>query len=93
MPLYQLPIAIALSVSAVCSGIGFLATKEDDGKIKLPTFVTEDENDQPLQDPFDIAKPEDLVDGEPLNEEQFWSKVSKSTNSFSITPLIACRCV
>ena len=77
MPLYQLPIAVALSASVVLSGIGFLLTKTDDGKIKLPTSVAEDENGEPLHDPFDVTRAEDLVDGTPLNEEQFWSRVSK----------------
>ncbi|CAL1699089.1 unnamed protein product [Somion occarium] len=75
MPLYQLPVAIALSVSASCSAAWLLSSNPDDGKIHLPTLVGQDEDGQPLDDPFDVTRPDDLVDGEPLDEERFWSKM------------------
>ncbi|KAG8740134.1 hypothetical protein FRC10_004719 [Ceratobasidium sp. 414] len=38
----------------------------------LPDFV-----EGALHDPFDIAKPEEVVDGTPLDEDKFWMKVRK----------------
>ena len=28
-----------------------------------------------LRDPFDVTEPEDLVDGQPVDEERFWNRV------------------
>lgn len=71
MPQYQLPIAVALGACAVFSA-GLLAlAKPADGKVELPEIV----RDATSQDPFDVTKPEDVVDGEPVEEERFWSRV------------------
>lgn len=78
MPLYQLHVAIALIISAGCSFLIHLTTGPTEGKIKLPTFI-QDGEEQLENDPFDVAKPEDIIDGEPLNENAFWAKVCVSS--------------
>ncbi|PCH35119.1 multidrug resistance-associated ABC transporter [Wolfiporia cocos MD-104 SS10] len=68
MPQYQLEVAIALAVSAGCSLLTFLAMRPREGKIQLPV----DDDDVLQRDPFNVTKPEDLIDGTPVNEEAFW---------------------
>jgi hypothetical protein len=82
MPRFEFEISVALLVSVVLSGIVLWVTREKEGKVQLPTHVGE----EPLGDgflgggdPFDVTKPEDLLDGFPVNEEQFWKRVSSVT--------------
>lgn len=69
MPLYQLPIAAVLAGSAVTSFTAFLATQPTEGKIKLT------EGDDEQHDAFDVTKLEDIIDGYPIDEQGFWSRV------------------
>lgn len=71
MPQFQLPVAIALAVAAALSALLLIAVKPDEGRVKLPQTFQDDF----LRDPFDVAKPEDLVDGEPVDEVRFWARV------------------
>jgi hypothetical protein len=73
MPFYQLPVAVALATSALLSLAvrGLSASRR--GKIALP--VTSDGPLQPQHDPFDVTSPEDVIDGEPVDETSFWLKV------------------
>ena len=71
MPRFQLPIAIALVTSVVTSLITFYFTRSKDGKIQLPATV----NEQSERDVFDVLRPEDLMDGYPVDEESFWTRV------------------
>lgn len=68
---YQLQVAIFLAAFAVCSLVTFWLTAPTYGQIKLPEYV--DDNTQP--DPFNVLKPEDLVDGHPIDERGFYDKV------------------
>ncbi|OSX61133.1 hypothetical protein POSPLADRAFT_1074834 [Postia placenta MAD-698-R-SB12] len=70
MPLYQLPVAIVLAVSAGCSLAALLVSRPREGKIRLDA---EEENSRP--DPFDVTRPEDLIDGTPVDAEGFWHKM------------------
>jgi hypothetical protein len=49
---------------------------------RSPGYVGEQEDEQELltgvRDPFDIIKPEDVVDGEPVNEREFWRNVRET---------------
>ena len=81
MPVYQLPVAAALSVALLGSAALFAyqsaTAKSGEGKHALPTL----DSDEGLQrDPFDVTKPEDLVDGKPLDEERFWKLVRLHSN-------------
>jgi hypothetical protein len=71
MPAHQLPVAITLLVLAVCSFLEFNFSPSQYGKIKLHG---DDEVSSP--DPFDVTTPEDIVDGEPLDGQEFWRRVS-----------------
>jgi hypothetical protein len=68
----QLPFAATLASSGLVSVGVLLITKPSEGKVKLPDFIA----DSTSQDPFDVTKPEDIVDGEPVNEANFWARVS-----------------
>lgn len=75
MPEFQLPVAASLVASAVCSLALYSLADTSQGKVRLSHDV-----DGELKDPFDVTKPEDLVDGEPINEEAFWAQVSNIHN-------------
>jgi hypothetical protein len=70
MPLFQLPVAVTLASSALLS-LAVRASKW--GKIALP--VTLNDPLEPRRDPFDVTSPEDIIDGEPIDETSFWLKV------------------
>ena len=72
MPRFQLPIAIALDVSVVISLLTFYLTQAKDGQIQLPTAVVDEQNEH---DAFDVTRPEDLMDGYPIDAENFWIRV------------------
>jgi hypothetical protein len=73
MPLFQLPVAVTLASSAFLSLAfrGLSALKR--GKIALP--LTSDSPLEPQHDPFDVTSPEDIIDGEPVDESSFWANV------------------
>ena len=73
MPLFQLEVAAALVASALLSASLLVFSKPEEGKIQLPQ-VAQDGSDT-LDDPFNVTKPEDIVDGEPVQEDEFWSDV------------------
>ena len=93
MPLFQVQVAIALVACEVFSALLLIAVKPDEGKVKLPQVV----EDESLQDPFDVTKPEDIVDGEPVDEDKFWArvraKVMMSRVAFHNVNIRMCRCV
>ena len=86
MPVYQLHVAVALSVALLGSAALFAfqstGTNADEGKNTLPTL----EGDEGLaRDPYDVTKPEDLVDGKPLDEERFWKRVRLTSSPLLIS--------
>ncbi|KAF8583290.1 P-loop containing nucleoside triphosphate hydrolase protein [Ramaria rubella] len=79
MPRYQLLIAIVLAVAAICSAAFFFWLSPPSGnKIQLPiSYDSEDEFEPELageDDPFSVTKPEDFIDGTPIDEDKFWAK-------------------
>lgn len=89
MPEYQLHVAIALTAGLATSLGLFLLAGPEEKKNALPTFV---EGDEALErDPFDVASAEDFVDGTPIDEQQFWSKVC-GEHSFSFNSRVRCSC-
>ncbi|QRW11566.1 ABC transporter [Ceratobasidium sp. AG-Ba] len=49
-------------------------------RIRLPVSglsLSHNENDNPLHDPFDDAKPEEVIDGNCLDEDEFWNLVRR----------------
>ncbi|KAG6333895.1 hypothetical protein ID866_5197 [Astraeus odoratus] len=74
MPEYQLPIAGVLAATALGSLIVlYFARPNGEGKIQLPTHG--EDADSLAHDPFDVTRPEDVIDGYPIREEQFWNDV------------------
>ena len=72
MPQYQLPVAAALGACALFSAALLILSKPvNDGKVKLPEIL----QDSTSQDPFNITRPEDIIEGEPVDEARFWSRV------------------
>ncbi|OSD05140.1 multidrug resistance-associated ABC transporter [Trametes coccinea BRFM310] len=73
MPEYQLHIAIALAIAGATSLGIFVFSGPQKKNDALPTFVEGTESLS--RDPFDVTTPEDFVDGTPINEQQFWTKM------------------
>lgn len=73
MPLFQLPIAVTLATSAFLSLAFRNLSASKRGKIALP--LTSDGPLESRHDPFDVTTPEDIIDGEPIDETSFWANV------------------
>ena len=73
MPLFQLPVAVTIASSALLSLAVRSLSASKRGKIALP--VTLNDPLEPRRDPFDVTSPEDIVDGEPVDETSFWLNV------------------
>jgi hypothetical protein len=78
MPPHQLPVAIALAVSTLFSALVFFLSQPKEGKIKL---LEEDETSH--HDPFNVTKPEDIVNGEPIGAAEFWKRVCPALSYFN----------
>ena len=74
---FELGVAVALAVSAGGSLLVFYVTREKTGKVQLPTHANESEDVFHWHDPFDIATPEDIIDGYPINADAFWASVRR----------------
>jgi len=76
MPPYQLLLAEALVGATIISSFAFVLVRSQQQKIHLPTVQDASLADDVDQDPFNVTKPEDFIDGEPIDEDAFWAKVS-----------------
>ncbi|KAI8972894.1 ATP-binding cassette transporter [Trametes punicea] len=73
MPEYQLHVAVALAVACATSlGLSIVAGLEEKNNA-LPTVV--DGQEGLARDPFDVTNPEDFIDGLPIDEQRFWTKM------------------
>ena len=74
MPALQLPLDIILCATGLVSAV-FCAfdAREKDRQVQLPTYELDGEEN--LDDPFDVTKPEDIIDGYPIREDKFWARV------------------
>ena len=71
----QLPFDIVLCCSALVSAAVFAYdARPKEGKVQLPTY--DDGELEYIDDPFDVTKPEDTIDGYPIREHEFWARVS-----------------
>ncbi|KAL0069231.1 hypothetical protein AAF712_003594 [Marasmius tenuissimus] len=83
MSRFELGTSIALASCTLASGLVLILNRPKEGKIKLPVHTDEVQNgfDSELNhndpDPFDIATPEDFVEGYPVEEEKFWKRVHR----------------
>lgn len=90
MPLnFQLPVAATLAGTSLLSlALRVLSASESErGKIALPITL-----DGPLEsrpDPFDVTLPEDIIDGEPIDEDSFWANVSPVVRTRNLLPILS----
>ena len=80
MPQFEFEIGIFLLCCALVSIAVFLfESLSQEGKLKLPTHGEDFLNVAlEIDDPFDVTKPEDIIDGDPIRENEFWAAVSNS---------------
>jgi hypothetical protein len=85
---FQLTVAVLLTIGALCSiaVLCFRRSSANEGKIHLSLdhsdIVSDAECDiqeDNFPDPFDVVKPEDIIDGYPVDEAEFWAKVCSIT--------------
>ncbi|KAI0720942.1 ATP-binding cassette transporter [Cerioporus squamosus] len=90
---YQLHVAISLAAGLVTSIAVLCLAGPRKTTIELPTSV--DGNSSLLRDPFDVTKPDDLVDGIPIDADGFWSRVRrrKLALSFLLAVVLAVECI
>ncbi|KAJ7064951.1 multidrug resistance-associated ABC transporter [Mycena amicta] len=69
--MYQLEIGFGLVGCALLSAALLYLNSPSEGKIKL------DEDGGDGSDPFDVTKPEDIIDGYAINAEEFWRKCKR----------------
>src|SRR5882762_1145420 len=77
----QLGLAICLTASAAFSGVLLYLNRTKDAEISLPTHAgADDEANETVTygDPFDVIKPDDLSEGQPIDEQAFWFRVRSS---------------
>lgn len=72
MPRFQLEASFALAAVALGSLVVLAANIPRTGKVRL-----EDDSHDLAADPFDVTTPEDMTDGEPVDEGAFWASVSQ----------------
>jgi hypothetical protein len=79
MPAYELQFTIALATCGVYSLAHYFvqslrSRSGESGKIHLQ--LGDGSLDNSEKDPFNVLKPEDLLDGNPIDEQKFWKWVS-----------------
>ena len=85
MPLYQLPVAVTIAFCALLSLAVRSLSASKWGKIALP--VTLNDPLEHLRDPFDVTSPDDIIDGEPIDETSFWLNVRSLIRPLSYSVL------
>ena len=84
MPAYQLHVAVALGVVLLVSATTYALSGARTHEKQNALAVLVEGEEGLSRDPFDVTEPEDLVDGQPVDEEQFWNRV-RSLSSRSIS--------
>ncbi|KAL5499202.1 hypothetical protein ACEPAH_1720 [Sanghuangporus vaninii] len=77
MPRFQLEVDIVLCCAALLSAVIYVVqSRPKEGAVKLPIYEDSELNDAAeFDDPFNVTKPEDVIDGYPIREGEFWSKI------------------
>jgi hypothetical protein len=88
MPLnFQLPVAVTLAGTSLLSlALRGLSVSER-GRIALP--ITSDAPLESRPDPFDVTLSEDIIDGEPIDEDSFWVHVSPVLRIRDLLPILS----
>ena len=75
--------SLELSAAAVLAATGLFSaglvalSPPAENTVKLADIV----RDATTQDPFDVTRAEDIIDGEPVDAAKFWSQVCRYTIS------------
>ncbi|CAE6535307.1 unnamed protein product [Rhizoctonia solani] len=93
---YPLAASVVADVCALSSALVFLFSRPK--RLELPTIGAHEHSERlegdEHKDPFDMATREDVIDGYPLHEEKFWSKVKAmklgQTVAVSLTLAVVC---
>ena len=82
----EISVVLAICVPVSCVALWF-TTRAKEGGVRLPVYVGEEEEILTRSadaggylsgdDPFDVTKLEDIIDGYPIDEDEFWKRVSK----------------
>jgi hypothetical protein len=88
---YQFQVSVALAVSVLLSLLVFYFGQPQEGKIRLDAESEPEVGDPVLHDPFDVTRPEDVVDGFPVDEAKFWAKVCTMTPKIHSRTYISLR--
>ncbi|KAK7047463.1 hypothetical protein VNI00_006694 [Paramarasmius palmivorus] len=80
MPRFEFEGAITLAACTLASGLAFFLNRPKEGKVKLPEHTEDVQvngsgSEADVADPFDVATPEDWIEGYPVEEERFWNSV------------------
>ena len=79
MPRFQLETSILLCACALASLVDLLTyDRSREGKLRLPVHTTGELELEASDDPFNVTKPEDVMDGYPIREGEFWANASFS---------------
>jgi hypothetical protein len=89
-----LAVAICLAASATFSSFLLFLNRAKDGEIALHDGAHNQETEtNSRSDPFDVVKPDDLSQGQPIDELSFWSRVRVSSlYIFSCVLIFGGRC-
>jgi len=89
---FEISVVLAICVPVSCVVLWF-TTRAKEGGVKLPVHVGEEVTRNADaggylsgDDPFDVTKPEDIIDGYPIDEDGFWKRVSKWYLFSSVLP-------
>lgn len=79
---YELHVSITLLVGLLISAVVFYQSRPKRIELEISGNYEPLEGDEPSldgdprdRDVFDIVKAEDMIDGYPINEAEFWAKV------------------
>jgi len=84
----EISVVLVICVPVSCVVLWF-TTRAKEGSVRLPVYVGEEEEEiftrsadagnagSSGDDPFDVTKLEDIIDGYPIDEDGFWKRVSK----------------
>ena len=89
---FEISVVLAICVPVSCVVLWFTARAKEGG-VKLPVHVggevTRNADTGGYlsgDDPFDVTKPEDIIDGYPIDEDGFWKRVSNRYLFSSVLP-------
>ncbi|KAF9239800.1 multidrug resistance-associated ABC transporter [Melanogaster broomeanus] len=92
---FEMPIAVTFATASFSSLVIFKFTSWEQLPLQLPISQDGSLEAELQRDPFAVTKPEDLVDGEPVDEGAFWNKMRlwKQILALSLSALLVVESV